>query len=148
MKNVDRRKRDSPRGALPRWSRPDESDNGAAGQAFTAVYQFKCCVCDDYSSVAAQRGHFVRLLRFAQPAPLHRLVESMPMQTSQHGRNHDIETAAERLIRRITCDLGDRVIPFRNDAVPINRDCRPLHFARPLQSVHIVITGGSGGGFT
>ena len=70
------------------------------------------------------------------------------MQTSQYRRNDDFETVAERLVRRITCNLGYRVIPLPDDPVPIDRDSRPLLLTRPLHSVHTLYTVHVGSQFT
>ena len=52
------------------------------------------------------------------------------MQTAQDGRNDDIEIAAERLVRRITHYLGNRVTPLLDNAVPIHRDDCARCFSR------------------
>jgi hypothetical protein len=148
MSEIDRRKCDSPRHPLPCRSRADKRDHGPARFTAAARYQLKSCVCNDYSSITAHSRDLVCLPGFTQPAPLHRPVEPVPVQTSQYRRNDDFETAAERLVRRITCNLGYRVIPLPDDPVPIDRDSRPLILARPLHSVHTLNTAPVGSKFT
>jgi hypothetical protein len=148
MNDVDRRKGDSPRHPLPRRSRADKRDHGTAGCTAAAGYQLKCCVCNDYSSVTAQGRDFVRLTWVTQPAPPHRPVEPVPVQPSQYRWNDDIEAAAKRLVRRISCNLGYRLIPLPDNPVPINRDRRSLLLARLLHSLHTLNTGCIGSQFT
>ena len=148
MHEIDGRKCHSPRHPLPRRSRADKRDHGTASATAAARYQLKSCVCNDYSSITAHSRDLVRLPRFTQPAPLHRPVEPVPMQTPQYRWNDDIETAAERLVRRITCNLGYRVIPLPDNPVPIDRDSRPLILTRPLHSVHTLNTYHDGSQFT
>jgi hypothetical protein len=148
MNEVDRRKCHSPRHPLPRGSGADKRDHGTAGPTGAARYQLKCRVCNDYSSVPAQSRDLVCLAGVTQPAPLHRPVEPVPMQTLQYRWNDDVEASAQRLVRRITCNLGYPVVPLPDDPVPINRDSRPLLLTRPLQSVHNLNTACIGYGFT
>ena len=148
MNEIDGRKCHPPRHPLPRRSRADKRDHGTASPTAGARYQLKSCVCNDYSSITAHSRDLVCLPRLTQPAPLHRPVEPVPMQTPQYRWDDDIETAAERLVRRITCNLGYGVIPLPDNSVPIDRDSRPLILARPLHSVHTLNTAHVGNRFT
>ena len=148
MDKVDRCEDNSPRHPLPSCPGADEGDHGTVGISAVSGDQLKCCVCDNYSPVTAHRRHLIGLIRAAESAASHRSVEPVPMQTAQDGWNDDIEIAAERLVRRITHYLGNRVTPLLDNAVPIHRDTCPLLLARPLRSVHTLITTCTGGQFT
>lgn len=148
MNRVDRRQYRSPRHALPCRTRADEGDHGAAGLTGASRYQLECRVRDDNALIAALRRNLVDLPRIAQTTPLHRSVKPVPMQASQHRWDHDVQAATEHLVRRVPRKLGDRVIPFPDDSVAVNRDSRPLPFANPLHSVHILYTVHGSGQFT
>lgn len=148
MNQVDRRKSHPPRQPLPCRARADERDNGASSTAVAAQNQFKCCVCDDYSSIVAQRRNLVDLARVTQPTPLHRLVEPVPVQTAQHRRNDDVEIAADRLVGRVPRNVGHRVVPLPDDPLAIDGYCHALPLARPLRGVHILNTAQTGDRFT
>jgi hypothetical protein len=118
MDKVDRCEGNPPRHPLPSCPGADEGDHGTVGFSAASADQLKRCVCNNYSPVTAHRRDLIGLIRAAESAASHRSIEPVPMQTAQDGWNDDIEISAERLVRRITHYLGNRVTPLLDNAVP------------------------------
>jgi hypothetical protein len=94
---VNRCEGSSPRHPLP-WG-PDtyEGDHGAVYTSAFPGYQLKRCVRNNYPPIVAQSWDLVPGV--AKTATPHRPIEAPPMQRPKNGRDDEIKTAAERLVR-------------------------------------------------
>jgi hypothetical protein len=94
---INRCKGSLPRPPLPWGPDADEGDHGTVGIAARSGYQINRCVRNDDPPVFAQGRHLEQFL--VQPAGLHRLIEAPPMHGPKSGRNDDVKTLAERIVR-------------------------------------------------
>ena len=69
------------------------------------------------------------------------------MQGPEDGRDHHIETAPQRVGRRMTHDVRDRITPLMDDPITVDDHGGAAVMGR-LGSVHTVITIGTVAGFT
>ena len=144
---IDRREHHPPRHPLPCGPVADKRDHGTASFHRRRVSTQKLRVQQLFVDRCAESGPCTSSpVDSAGPAasPGRTRANANP----QYRWNDDIETAAERLVRRITDNLGHRVIPLPDNPVPIDRDSRPLILARPLHSVHTLDTTRAGSRFT
>jgi hypothetical protein len=146
MCEVNRCEGGPPRPALPPGPDTNEGDHAAVGNSAVAGHQFNSCVGNDYPPVFAQGRDLEQLS--VESAGLHRLIETPPMQRPQYGRDNDIETLADRLVRRKPHDLGDCVTPLANNAVAIDGHTCAQVIASRSGSVHTLFTVRAIGRFT
>jgi hypothetical protein len=137
-REVDRCERGSPRHPLPRSADTNEGEHGAVCTSALAGYQFNTRVRNDYPPVIAKSRNGE--LPAARSAALHCPIKAPPMHGPKRGRDDNIEISAERIVRRMTHNLGDCITPLMDDAVAVDGHGGALIITSRLGSVHTLIT--------